>query len=194
MMIRVKHDCALLILIVVMIAFLVSCSNKPEYINISADWPYYETAEDLIDASDVVFKGTITEITYKIIDYKYGKEVENCNGDCDNKMLYTVYNVKPTEVYKGGNEDTFEITVIGGRSDRDSEKQLKIMKDSGLSEEYSGIPVLSGKQLLPEVKSEYIFCITKSGDFYSPANIDQSIIAAESEFGKELQTAFSDHG
>ena len=190
---RTKNYCTLLILIAVMIAIPVSCSNKLEYIKIRADWPYYETAEDLINASDVVFKGTITEINYKIIDYKYGKEVENCNGDFENKMLFTVYYVNPIEVYKGDNEGAFEITVIGGRSDRDAEKQLKVMKNSGLSKEYSGIPVLSGKQLLPEENSEYIFCITQSGDFYSPANIDQSIVTTDSEFGKELQTAFSDH-
>lgn len=80
--------------------------EKPQYTSIlKAQYPYYETAEEIVDKADLVFSGT----------------VENSSCIFDNDMAYTVYEIKLEKMYKGDvqynenvQEDTVYLRCMGG--------------------------------------------------------------------------------
>lgn len=74
--------------------------ENPQYIvTMKAQYPYYETAEEIVDKADLVFSGT----------------VENSSCILDNDMAYTVYEIKLEKIYKGNEqEDTVYLRCMGG--------------------------------------------------------------------------------
>ena len=47
-----------------------STTNENETTIIQAEYPVYDTAEEIVDASDLVFSGTVTEINYESLNVK----------------------------------------------------------------------------------------------------------------------------
>lgn len=80
---------------------------------LSADYPVYDTAEDLVGAADFVFSGTVENITYEAIDVS---DDGNEQSDVENAIPYTVYEIKVSKVYQGESTDeTVYIKCPGGR-------------------------------------------------------------------------------
>lgn len=94
----------LLFLTAVMVFSLISCgtkisdnSNKSiENLIIRADYPMYENAQELVDAADLVFTGTVTSIKYEMLNV----EVDT-GGDSASDTPYTIFEVLVSKVYKG---------------------------------------------------------------------------------------------
>jgi hypothetical protein len=79
----------------------------------SADYPVYETAKELMDASDLVFSGTISEIKYEMLDVRTKSEKDSSTGlsDSSEKLPYTIYVISINTLYKGSSDSTNPITV-----------------------------------------------------------------------------------
>ena len=47
-----------------------TAANENEVTVIQAEYPVYDTAEEIVNASDLVFSGTVTEINYESLNVK----------------------------------------------------------------------------------------------------------------------------
>lgn len=83
------------------------------YETISPEWPLYGAADELIDASDKIILGTVTDVSFQMIDIRTGKSPE---GEADELYcyLYTIYDIDTLETYKGEPSQKEQVRVIGG--------------------------------------------------------------------------------
>lgn len=128
------------------------------YVLLHADWPYYNTAEALIDAADNIYTGKVIDITFDIIDEVTGESDQSNLSESKDRMLYTVYIIEVSESYKGKNDGTKKLCIMGGILGFDENSQYSLMQKSGLITEYSGLPIDPeiGKKLI--VGESYLFC------------------------------------
>ena len=151
------------------------------------DWPAYQTSDEVVNASTNIFAGKITDISFAIINYKTGKTVASVEPDSKKCMLYTVYTVEVTESYKGDNHGTVQIAVEGGIAGFEDEDQFALMENSGLSEEYSGIPVVENSKNL-ETSETYLFCTYRSaGDYDFIINMEQFAFFDDSASASQIK-------
>ena len=79
--------------------------------------------------------------------------------------LYTVYTVEVDKNYKGDNPALIKICKTGGIDGYKVKEQYDLMKKSGMTEKYSGIPICNDDCSLT-VGSTYLFCTSRTvGDF-----------------------------
>lgn len=83
------------------------------YETISPDWLLYDSVDELIDASDKVILGTVTNVSFQMIDIRTGKAPE---GEVEESYcyLYTIYDIDTIETYKGEPSQKEQVRVIGG--------------------------------------------------------------------------------
>ena len=128
-----------------------------------ADWPYYETAEELTDTATDVYIGKVKEISFVIIDRETNEpaDINSVQGG-ESSALYTVYTVEITDSFKGEKKDEVKIKVNGGLPGYKEDEQYKLQESLGSSI----IPVWDKNLEQLEIGSEYVFCtIHKYGSF-----------------------------
>ncbi|MCI8634595.1 MAG: hypothetical protein HFJ05_03205 [Eubacterium sp.] len=83
---------------------------------LQADYPKYNTAEELVEYSNLVFTGTVKNIEYQMIDVSTDKEPDEDTGFVDDEeMPYTLYTIDVDKVYKGSIESsTIIVRRVGG--------------------------------------------------------------------------------
>ena len=136
------------------------------------DWPYYNTADDLLEKASDVFEGKIVNIFFKTIDTVTGKVTDSVNEDTD-IWLYTVYEIETTQVYKGDNSGKKYISIIGGMPNFKENEQIQIMEKCGILDDNHSIPVLTNRKTL-DIGSSYLFVACDlGGEYLYAANIDQ---------------------
>lgn len=95
--------------------------TKSEGITIqnSADYPFYTTAQELVEAADLIFCGSVENVTYEMLDVRTESGTESLNGPSEAQGIpYTLYEIKVSEVYKGTFEgDTLTVKCPGGEGD-----------------------------------------------------------------------------
>lgn len=95
--------------------------TKSEVITIqnSADYPFYATAQELVEAADLIFSGSVESVTYEVLDVRTEYGTDSLTGLSEAQgILYTLYEIKVSEVYKGTFEgDTLTIKCPGGEVD-----------------------------------------------------------------------------
>ena len=112
------------ILILVLSISMASCStntNENEYkdkISIFADYPVYDTEEACVKKASLIFSGTITDISYEMIDLNTDHKKDPMTG-LDTDMIpptpYTICTVDISEVYKGKlDNDVVRVKCVGG--------------------------------------------------------------------------------
>lgn len=121
-----KPMIAIMVCFVVVItgAIITTKTTEPmEKIVISADYPKYDTLENLVNRADTIVKG-------KIIDFKYSElnitqevntddEYLNPGGEMDDSTTpYTIYMIEIEKAYKGKytENDVIEVKQLGGIS------------------------------------------------------------------------------
>lgn len=90
------------------ILFLYGCTGKDERSSISyiyADYPEYDTADDLIDAADLIFSGTVKGIKYEMIDIRANPDIGENTG-INYLNPYTVFQIDADHLYKGNITDS----------------------------------------------------------------------------------------
>lgn len=108
-----KNPCLTMLLL---LCFLLSAcggasdtgKNEGTVTVIHADYPYYDTAQELVDSADLVFTGTVENITCEELDVSAEKAGE--------LIPYTIYEIRVEDVYKGNaDDDTICIKQPGGQ-------------------------------------------------------------------------------
>lgn len=79
-----------------------------------SDHPAYNTASDLINASDLVFTGTVGSIQKEMLNVKHETEKDSATGlEISDSLPYIVYTIRVSTVYKGMIEtDTIRLKHI----------------------------------------------------------------------------------
>ena len=147
-----------------------------EYATMSLDWPVYESADELIEACDVVAVGTVTNISFQVLDTRTGKIPEADTEDlyCS---LYTIYDIDITKTYKGNSKDAEQIRVIGGFKGAYEAEQL-----AALGQEQATIFVLDGLIEISEGET-YLFMLHQYEDTLPTIiNVEQSIYSISDAF------------
>lgn len=49
-----------------------SCTPKIQYSSISSDWDIYDSVEELVEATDLVLIGTVTNVSFQVADKRTG--------------------------------------------------------------------------------------------------------------------------
>ena len=72
-----------------------------------------------MESADLVFGGTVENITYETMDVRTESGVDSLTGLSESQgMPYTLYEIKVTEIYKGSVEgDTIIVKCLGGEVD-----------------------------------------------------------------------------
>lgn len=124
------------------------------FTEIAGDWPYYATAEELTAASDSVFKGKLTDISFVTADL---------SGSSRNDMLYTVYTVEVEKTFKGEDVPVRKIMKPGGIEGYNEQEQIEALAAAGLPG--NTIPCIKNiGRLTPG--NEYLFCVTERTETY----------------------------
>lgn len=86
---------------------------------IHAEYPYYDTANDLVNSADFIFSGTVEGVSYEMLDVRTERDTDSAAGSSSSFGIpYTIYEIKVDTVYKGtAQEDTVSIKVPGGEMD-----------------------------------------------------------------------------
>lgn len=83
---------------------------------LSPEYPKYENADTLVDSTDLIFSGTVNDISYEQLDVRTEKE-EGLETD-EEKIPYTIFEISVDQVYKGSIDgDTIRIKRLGGQTD-----------------------------------------------------------------------------
>lgn len=127
------------------------------YQALSLDWPVYESADELIEACDVVFVGTVTNISFQVLDTRTGKAAGAETEDLY-RSLYTIYDMDIIETYKGDSKDKEQVRIIGGLEGAYVTEQL-----AALGQEQATILILKG---LIEIREggTYLFMLNQYED------------------------------
>ncbi len=96
----------------------VSDNEKPVTV-IHAEYPLYDTAQELVGEADLVFSGTIESVSYEMLDVRTDTGEDSVTGlSQSQKIPYTVYEVKVDSIYKGDSSETYiSIKCPGGETD-----------------------------------------------------------------------------
>lgn len=96
-----------------------STTNENETTIIQAEYPVYDTAEEIVDASDLVFSGTVTEINYESLNVKSETGADSETGLVEaTEIPYTIFDISIEKVYKGNVESSsISIKRPGGKID-----------------------------------------------------------------------------
>ena len=86
---------------------------------IHAEYPSYDTANDLVNSADLIFSGTVGSISYEDLNVRTESGTDSTTGlSSSDSIPYTIYEIKVDTIYKGTTqEDTISIKVPGGEID-----------------------------------------------------------------------------
>lgn len=148
-----------------------SPADEITYQTISADWPFYEDIQDLVEHSTLIVAGTITDISFQLLDARTALPV---TGETEERYrcLYTMYTIDVTERYKGDPIESTQVRIIGGRENDYLEEQTTALGD----DIKNGIPLLEN---MPELKigETYLFALYQYEDTApTPVNLTQGIL------------------
>lgn len=90
-------------------------SSKNTTVEVCADYPYYDSAVDLIDAANLILSGKVTKISKESIDISSKPTSESEDTGSQDACIYTyfVYDIEISNVYKGEySEDTIKIKQL----------------------------------------------------------------------------------
>src|SRR5699024_2987096 len=122
------------------------------------DYPMYDTAQNLVDAADLVFTGKVENITYEMMDIKMESGPDSMTGlEEASKVPYTIFEIKVSNIYKGNTTDeTISLKRPGGNF------------DTIVYELEGATPINQGE--------EYLFVAQTFENFYpSLVNVDQAV-------------------
>ena len=96
-----------------------TAANENEVTVIQAEYPVYDTAEEIVNASDLVFSGTVTEINYESLNVKSETGADPETGLVEaTEIPYTIFDISIEQVYKGHVEsNSISIKRPGGKMD-----------------------------------------------------------------------------
>ncbi len=108
-------------LVIAGIFFLSQITTTTKKVMISADYPRYNSLENLVDKADTIINGKVIGFTYSELNITQENQSDdeyfNPGGEKDNSTIpYTVFTVEIEKTYKGNvrENDTIQIKTLGG--------------------------------------------------------------------------------
>ncbi|MBP0989786.1 MAG: hypothetical protein J5874_01210 [Oscillospiraceae bacterium] len=141
-------------------------SSETEYTVIHTDWPMYNTVNEIINASTNIYSGTVTDISFEIIDYKTGKIDNDPNSTSTSRTIYTVYSVDINNSCTGNNPKTVKIRKIGGIAGFKEKEQRDLLVSSGLILSDVGKIIINDDDCSLKTGKEYLFCTVRSDSVF----------------------------
>lgn len=97
-------------------------AGESETITIHADYPWYESTEDLYEKADLVMEGKVLDSRVEWVNHAIAPDKEdeddprsNPSGEGDpGETITTIYTVKVQDIYKGSAGETIELEDMGG--------------------------------------------------------------------------------
>ncbi len=152
-----------------------SAEDVGEFDSVLVDEEGYDTAQQLIDASDSVIKAKVTGISFALYDPESGLPTDNVynTGYTESTAfqskndLYTLYDLDVTADFKGDNAEHLIFKVYGGyNSEKYLDGQRKLYdNDTGPIPVYVDFPKL-------QTGEEYLFFLKLSDKETTPAIYD----------------------
>lgn len=138
-------------------------SGEESIVSSSTDYPEYENADTLVDAADLIFRGTVKEFSDKPL----------IKTDKAEKLPYTIFEISVGQVYKGSIDgDTIRIKRPGRRTEDER---------YGLSDVSDATEIRIG--------GTYLFLTKTYEDSYpSLVNLTQSVYSMEDEQKEEADS------
>ena len=154
--------------------------NKTSFIH--ADWPYYHTAKEIIDASSYIFAGTVTDIYFEIVDLKTGKADRDADSQSTSRAIQTVYTIEISKTYKGNERSAVKLCAEGGVKGYKEAEQNELLRSAGLLKPGSDcIVICDTAGITLEPGREYLFCTYRGiGDFDFIVNATQFAFSLDS--------------
>ena len=128
------------------------------------DWPSYATAEEIVNASTHIYSGTVTDVSFEIIDYSTGKVDRDRSSTSTSRTLYTVYTIRTDKNYKGNSSDEVKICKMGGISGFREEEQFELLDSSGLIQPRREEIPISDDNCKLDIGKKYLFCISRNSN------------------------------
>ena len=106
-------------LVVLSSCIISAIANQNNVIIMQGEYPVYDTAEEIVSASDLVFSGTVTEIKYESLNVKSENGADSKTGLAEtSEVPYTIFVINIEQVYKGSvDSDSISIKRPGGKMD-----------------------------------------------------------------------------
>ena len=132
------------------------------------DWSCYNTSDELTAAATDIYSGTVTDISFEIVDEMTGLYVHDFSSvDKEyarkNYALVTIYTVSVTKNHKGSSKTEMKVANTGGISGYREEEQHDLLVLAGLDD--NKIPVVKNGCSLA-VGNEYVFCVFRFPESY----------------------------
>lgn len=121
------------------------------YSYMCVDYLVYFSVEELVDKSDIVVTGKVTDISFELHDEHTGELLTQYN---ETAALCTVYDVDVITSYKGGAKEKLRIIKYNGLKDYEVDKQRELVGEHP-------IPVLENPVEI-NIGEEYLFVLSQS--------------------------------
>ncbi|MCL1789320.1 MAG: hypothetical protein FWG33_03100 [Oscillospiraceae bacterium] len=156
-----------------------------EYNTIEFDWTPYQNAEEIIEDADLVVIGKVLEASFHVVDANTGLTPTQETEDYD-YFLTTRFDIDVITVYKGETEKSIQVGKPGGIRDYHVEKQLGVIKETGVR--FDSIPI-SEEFIEIEIEETYLFALgdASRGDLqlYGFLNPVQFLYKLDNPLGKK---------
>jgi hypothetical protein len=105
----------LMCVLLISLGLLSSCKKVNSY-TMSGDYMVYNTAQEIVDSSDLVFSGNVISVRYEMLDVRTESGVDSMTGlEKTEPLPYTLYEIEIIETYKGSyNSNTIILKRPGG--------------------------------------------------------------------------------
>ncbi|MCL2088338.1 MAG: hypothetical protein FWH14_02530 [Oscillospiraceae bacterium] len=141
------------------------------YGSMSGDWAWYPSAKSLKDYSNLIVTGTVTDISFEILDSLTGLTPTE-KSDPTRIQQYTFYHVDVIETYNGKKSKSIRVRIDGGISDFHVEEQVALLR------EYEQEHIFVWDDL-PEIKigETYLFVLYDFDNNFDPypLNLNQTV-------------------
>ncbi len=150
------------------------------YNSVSADWLIYEDVADLVEKSNIVVLGKITDISFQVLDMRTAQPPTKDTEEW-NHSLYTIYDVEVITSYKGKTSDTIQFRMMGGRKDMLTNEQLTTLGQDSVK----GISIMDD---MPEIQigESYLLALYQYQDTIPTLiNVEQGIFDTREPLTKD---------
>lgn len=150
------------------------------YNTMSADWPVYNDVEELVAAGDEILIGSVTSISYQVLDIRTAEPVTEETED-EYRYFYTIYDVDVVTSYKGSAHDTVKVRMLGGQEGTRVNEQLTALGEDAAD----GIPLMEGMPII-DVGESCLFVLHQyENTIPTLVNVDQGVYDLIEPYGGE---------
>ena len=206
--VTIMKKISVLMVITMMAISLSAClqnqnNEEVKYNFMSASWPWYETAEELMDVSTYVFVARITDISFVVWDVMTLLPPDEDTEE-RHRQLHTLYEVEILQTLKGDTSNIVYFWMDGGLQGGRADEQLQIMKEYEVQHHEWRIPVwedplgIEVGDVLLIALNEYLYPINMKQAVlsldeptsYQGANVAFTVRDIISEFGRSAWETF----